>query len=161
MNLLFVFAVLLFRLLSCYPAQFAGDCVPAAGEGAGGPALRLAAKTAASPSEDSGDLLFGEDSPSPPPAPRGGGGAGFLPLLLLLLGFSAVVIVMLGAAVVFAAKRRPSGSFAPDMRQTCPECGHKAGARARFCEMCGASLTSGEGAEAPAQTEGEKKGNDC
>lgn len=64
-----------------------------------------------------------------------------LPSLILFFTAFIIIIGMLGTAAVYAAKKRaePPMSFANC--QTCPECGHQASIKAKFCEMCGAALT--------------------
>lgn len=81
----------------------------------------------------------------------------FIILFILFVFIIGILIFGLIMAKKWADKK--NSKFVFENLQTCPECNHKASAKAKYCEMCGSPLTI-ESNETSLEEEKEKKDED-
>ena len=80
-----------------------------------------------------------EPKPKTPKAPKNN----ILPFFIIFLIFFVSIVGVLIFFVIKAKKwaDNKNSKFLFANLQTCPECNHKASAKAKYCEMCGSPLT--------------------
>ncbi|MBR0519222.1 zinc ribbon domain-containing protein [bacterium] len=62
-------------------------------------------------------------------------------ILFFILFVFIIGILIFGLIMVKKWANKKNSKFLFENLQTCPECNHKASAKAKYCEMCGSPLT--------------------
>ncbi len=81
----------------------------------------------------------------------------FIMLFILFVLIIGILIFGLIMAKKWADKK--NSKFLFENLQTCPECNHKASAKAKYCEMCGSPLTIESNETSPEEEKEEKDEN--